>query len=35
MQMPGAVRPDRPDRCAADAWEMGSMGRRCTLVRRL
>ena len=33
MAMPGAVRPDRPERCWALAWLIGSMGRRCTLVR--
>ena len=35
MHTPGAVRPDRPARCAADACEIGSIGSRCTLVRRL
>ena len=35
MQTPGEVRPDRPERCAAEAWEIGSIGRRCTLVRLL
>ena len=35
MQTPGAVRPERPDRCAADACEIGSMGSRWTLVRLL
>ena len=35
MQMPGATRPHRPARWLADAWEIASIGRRCTLVRRL
>ncbi len=35
MHTPGAVRPERPARCAADACEIGSIGSRCTLVRRL
>ena len=34
-QMPGATRPQRPLRWLADAWETGSMGSRCTLVRWL
>ncbi len=33
MQMPSATRPQRPARWRADACEIGSMGRRCTLVR--
>jgi hypothetical protein len=33
MQMPSATRPQRPLRWLALAWEMGSMGRRWTLVR--
>ncbi len=35
MQMPSAVRPQRPWRWLAEACEIGSMGSRCTLVRRL
>ena len=35
MHTPGAVRPERPARWAADACEIGSIGRRCTFVRRL
>jgi hypothetical protein len=35
MQMPSEVRPQRPLRWLADAWEMGSMGRRWTLDRWL
>ena len=33
MHTPSDVRPERPARCRADAWEMRSMGRRWTLVR--
>ncbi len=33
IAMPGAVRPERPERWFALAWEIGSIGRRCTLVR--
>jgi hypothetical protein len=32
--MPSATRPQRPARCVAEACEIGSIGRRCTLVRR-
>jgi hypothetical protein len=35
MQVPGATRPQRPARWAAEACEIGSIGSRCTLVRRL
>ncbi len=35
MQMPGATRPQRPERWFADACDTGSIGRRCTLSRRL
>ena len=35
MQIPSAVRPLRPLRWLAEAWEIGSMGSRCTLVRWL
>ncbi len=35
MQMPSATRPHRPARWLALAWETGSMGSRCTLVRWL
>ena len=35
MQTPGDVRPDRPLRWSADACEMRSIGRRCTLSRAL
>jgi hypothetical protein len=35
MQMPSEVRPQRPFRWSADAWEIGSIGRRCTLRRAL
>lgn len=35
MQMPSASRPQRPLRWLALACEMGSMGRRWTLVRWL
>ena len=33
MHTPSEVRPLRPARCFAEAWEMRSMGSRCTLVR--
>ncbi|BDH57064.1 hypothetical protein MTP03_20030 [Tsukamurella sp. PLM1] len=33
IAMPSEVRPQRPDRCCAEAWETGSIGSRCTLVR--
>ena len=33
MQMPSATRPLRPARWFALACEIGSIGRRCTLVR--
>ena len=29
------MRPHRPDRCRAEAWLIGSIGSRCTLVRWL
>ena len=32
---PAAIRPQRPWRWLALAWEIGSMGRRCILVRKL
>ena len=35
MQIPSAVRPQRPLRWLAEAWEIGSMGSRWTLVPRL
>ena len=35
MQIPSAVRPQRPLRWLAEACEIGSMGSRCTLVPRL
>src|SRR5450755_4769131 len=35
MQIPSEVRPHRPFRWLADACEMGSIGSRCTLVRKL
>ncbi len=35
MQIPSAVRPQRPLRWLAEACEMGSIGSRCTLVRWL
>ena len=35
MAMPGAVRPERPLRWSADAWEIGSIGSRCTFSRAL
>ena len=35
MQMPSATRPQRPLRWLALACEIASIGRRCTLVRRL
>ncbi len=35
MQIPSATRPQRPARWLALAREMGSIGRRCTLVRWL
>ncbi len=35
MHTPSATRPHRPARWFALAWEMGSMGRRCTFVRWL
>ena len=35
MHTPGAMRPHRPERCAALAWLTGSIGSRCTLVRWL
>ncbi len=31
--MPAATRPQRPERWLAEAWLIGSMGSRCTLVR--
>ena len=31
--MPAATRPHRPERWWADAWLIGSIGSRCTLVR--
>ena len=34
-QMPSEVRPQRPLRWLALAWETGSIGSRCTLVRWL
>ena len=34
-QTPSATRPHRPARWLAEAWEIGSIGRRCTLVRWL
>ena len=33
MATPSAIRPERPERWLAEAWEISSMGRRCTLVR--
>ena len=33
MQMPSLVRPERPLRWFALAWEIRSIGRRCTRVR--
>ncbi len=33
MQIPSATRPQRPVRCRALAWLIGSMGSRCTFVR--
>ena len=33
MHTPGATRPHRPARWSAEAWEIGSIGSRCTLVR--
>jgi len=33
MAMPSATRPERPERWLALAWEISSIGRRCTLVR--
>jgi hypothetical protein len=35
MQMPSDVRPHRPLRWSADAWEIGSIGSRCTFSRAL
>lgn len=35
MHTPGATRPHRPARWAAEACEMGSIGSRCTFRRRL
>ena len=35
MQIPSAVRPQRPLRWLAEACEIGSIGSRCTLVPRL
>ncbi len=35
IAMPSEVRPARPERCCADACEMASIGRRCTLDRTL
>jgi hypothetical protein len=35
MAMPGATRPQRPARWFAEARLTGSMGSRCSLVRRL
>ena len=32
IAMPASTRPQRPDRCCAEAWLIGSMGRRWTLV---
>ena len=32
---PAAIRPQRPWRWLALAWEIGSMGSRCILVRKL
>jgi hypothetical protein len=29
------VRPQRPERCRAEAWLIGSIGSRCTLSREL
>ena len=34
IQTPGATRPHRPARCAADACEISSIGSRCTFNRR-
>ena len=31
--MPASTRPQRPERCCAEAWLIGSIGSRCTLVR--
>ena len=31
--MPSATRPQRPERCAAEACEIASIGSRCTLSR--
>ena len=33
IAMPGPTRPQRPARWLAEACEIASMGRRCTLVR--
>jgi hypothetical protein len=33
--MPSETRPQRPERWLADAWLIGSIGRRWTLVRWL
>src|SRR5690606_40421350 len=35
MQMPSDTRPQRPLRWFAEACEIGSIGNRCTLVRKL
>src|SRR5918911_1238283 len=35
MAMPSLVRPQRPARWRAEAWLIGSIGSRCTLVRWL
>ena len=31
--MPASTRPHRPERWLAEAWLIGSIGSRCTLVR--
>ncbi len=33
IAMPASTRPQRPDRWLAEAWLIGSIGSRCTLVR--
>jgi hypothetical protein len=35
MAMPSLVRPERPERWFAEAWEMASMGSRWILERTL
>ena len=33
IAIPSATRPQRPERCFAEAWLISSTGRRCTFVR--